>query len=126
MQVTRILYIDDEEPLVLLAVRHLKRLGYEVTGATDAHEALEIFRRDPKGFAAVMTDLNMPNMSGLELAKAALSIRVDIPVIVTSGFVSDELRSEAAAAGVRHVVYKPSTVEELANAVHQILTAEAK
>jgi CheY-like chemotaxis protein len=126
MQVTRILYIDDEEPLVLLAVRHLKRLGYEVTGATDAHEALDIFRRDPTAFAAVMTDLNMPNMSGLELAKVALSIRADIPVIVTSGFVSDELRSEAEAAGVRHVVYKPSTVEELANAVHQILTAEAK
>jgi len=126
MQVTRILYIDDEEPLVLLAVRHLKRLGYEVTGATDAHEALEIFRRDPNGFAAVMTDLNMPSMSGLELAKVALSIRADIPVIVTSGFVSDELRSKAEAAGVHHVVYKPSTVEELANAVHQILTAEAK
>lgn len=125
-QVTRILYIDDEEPLVLLAVRHLKRLGYQVTGATDAQEALDIFRQAPDAFAAVMTDLNMPGMSGITLAKKALAIRADVPVIVTSGFVSDELRIEAQAAGVRHVVYKPSTVEELANVVHEILEAEAK
>jgi CheY-like chemotaxis protein len=123
---TRILYIDDEEPLVLLAIRHLKRLGYQVTGATCAEDALEAFRKEPKAFAAVMTDLNMPGMSGLNLAKQVLAIRSDVPVIVASGFVSDELRSEAEAAGVRHVVYKPSTVEELAEVVHQILAVESK
>ncbi len=122
----RILYIDDEEPLVLLAKRHLKRLGYEVIGATSAEEALEAFRLDPKGFAAIMTDLNMPRMSGLALAKQVLAIRADVPVIVASGFVSDELRSQAEAAGVKHVVYKPSTVEELADVVHQLLSNEAK
>lgn len=123
---TRILYIDDEEPLVLLAIRHLKRMGYEVTGAMSAEEALEAFRKEPTAFAAVMTDLNMPGMSGLTLAKHVLAIRSDVPVIVASGFVSDELRSEAEAAGVRHVVYKPSTVEELAEVVHQILAVESK
>jgi CheY-like chemotaxis protein len=123
---TRILYIDDEEPLVLLAIRHLKRLGYQVTGAMSAEEALEAFRKEPSAFSAVMTDLNMPGMSGLHLAKQVLAIRSDVPVIVASGFVSDELRNEAEAAGVRHVVYKPSTVEELAELVHQIIAAESK
>lgn len=120
---TRILYIDDEEALVVLAMRHLKRFGYEVIGATTAAEALELFRRDPRGFSVVMTDLNMPGMSGLTLAKEVLAVRPDVPVIVASGFVSDELRSQAAAAGVRHVVYKPSTIEELAEVVHQILAS---
>lgn len=119
-----ILYIDDEEPLVLLAVRHLKRLGYEVVGATSAAQALEIFRREPGRYAAVMTDLNMPGMSGLALAAQIIAERPDVPVIVASGFVSDELQAEAEAIGVRHVVYKPSTVEELANAVHQILATD--
>lgn len=123
---TRILYIDDEEPLVLLAIRHLKRLGYEITGATSAEQALETFRQEPQAFSAVMTDLNMPGMSGLDLAKKVLAVRGDVPMIVASGFVSDELRSEAEAAGIRHVVYKPSTVEELAELVHQILEAEGK
>lgn len=118
---TRILYIDDEEPLVMLAIRHLTRMGYEVVGATSAEQALEIFRKEPEAFTAVMTDLNMPGRSGLALAGDVLAIRADVPVIVASGFVSDELRSQASAAGVRHVVYKPSTVEELAEVVHQIL-----
>lgn len=117
----RILYIDDEEALVLLAVRHLERLGYKVTGATSAERALELFRRDPASYAAVMTDLNMPGMSGLSLAAQMLSVRADLPMIIVSGFVSEELLAEAAAIGVRHVVYKPSTVEELAGAVHSLL-----
>ena len=123
LQHPQILYIDDEEPLVLLAIRHLKRLGYEVAGATSAAQALELFRRDPSQYAAVMTDLNMPGMSGLALAAQIIAERPGIPVIVASGFVSDELQAQAAAIGVRHVVYKPSTVEELANAVHQLLAS---
>lgn len=120
-QLQHILYIDDEEPLVLLAIRHLKRLGYEVAGATSAAQALELFRANPAKYAAVMTDLNMPGMSGLALAAQIIAERPDIPIIVASGFVSDELQAQAAAIGVRYVVYKPSTVEELANAVHQLL-----
>jgi len=116
-----ILYIDDEEALVLLAIRHLARFGYQVAGATSAAQALELFRRNPRQYAAVMTDLNMPGMSGLALAAQIIAERPDVPVIVASGFVSDELQAQAAAIGVRHVVYKPSTVEELANAVHKIL-----
>jgi CheY-like chemotaxis protein len=117
----RLLYVDDEEALVLLAIRHLKRLGYDVVGATSADEALALFQREPHGFAAVMTDLNMPGSSGLVLAREILQLRPDVPVIVASGFVSDELHAAAKAAGVREVVYKPSTIEELAELVHTIL-----
>lgn len=118
----RLLYIDDEEALVMLAIRHLKRIGYEVVGTTSAQDALAKFQSEPHSFTAVMTDLNMPGMSGMQLAAALLEVRADVPVIIASGFVDDELCAEAARIGVRSVVYKPTTVEELAELVHSALT----
>jgi len=117
-----VLFLDDEEALVRLAKRLLERLGYRVTGFHDAQQALASVRDDPAGFDLAITDFNMPGLSGVQVAELLHMIRPDLPVILTSGNISDDLRESAAHAGVDHVLHKPSTAEELAEVVHRCLS----
>jgi CheY-like chemotaxis protein len=117
-----ILYVDDEEPLVLLITRTLKRLGYEVTGFTDPVEALRVFQARPSEFKAVVTDLSMPTMSGFDFAEEIRLIRADVPVIVTTSYFRSQDQELASRAGVRELILKPDTVEELGEALHRQLS----
>jgi len=117
-----ILYVDDEEPLVMLVTRTLKRLGYEVTGTTDAAGALRTFRENPATFDAVVTDLSMPLISGTDLAKEVLQIRPDIPVILTTGYIRPQDQELAKRIGVCELILKPDTVDELGSVLNRLLT----
>ncbi len=116
----RILYVDDEEALVFLATYTLTLLGYEITGRTNAAEALLEFAARPHDFDVVVSDLSMPHMSGLDFARAILAIRSDVPVIVASGYVRPEDEAEARAIGVREVIEKPNTMEEYAQVLDRL------
>lgn len=61
----------------------------------------------------VVSDYNMPGMSGLEVARAVRAIRADLPVAVVSGFVDEALRVNAREAGVCEVIFKADAVEDL-------------
>ena len=111
----RILYVDDEEALVYLATRKLEHLGYKVSGFTDAESALREFRLRPGDFDLVVTDVSMPRMSGLELARELIALRPDIPVIVTSGYVRPEDEAKAEEIGVREFLLKPVKIDALVN-----------
>jgi PAS domain S-box-containing protein len=117
----RILYLDDEVPLVFLATRHLQALGYVVRGFSDAASALAAFRAAPDAFDIVVTDLNMPGASGLEVAGEMLRLRPSLPLVLISGYVTEELHARARAIGVREVIYKPSSVEDIAIAIGRTL-----
>jgi PAS domain S-box-containing protein len=116
-----VLYVDDEEALVFLTKRLLGRLGYRVTGCTDPKAALIQFEQDPDRYDIVITDLSMPGMSGFHLAESILRIRHDMPVILVSGYVAAEQIELAAELGVREVIMKPDTVEDLALAIDRAL-----
>jgi CheY-like chemotaxis protein/two-component sensor histidine kinase len=118
-----LLLIDDEEPLVMLGTRFLERLGYRVTGHVDAVAAIAEFRADPKRFAAVVTDLSMPRISGFEVARQLLSIRPDIPIVLASGYLRPEYERQAASIGIRRVLLKPSRIDALAQTLDEVLTA---
>ena len=109
----RILYVDDEEPLVFLATRMLKRMGFQVEGFTDPAQALREFERDPHRFDMVITDLGMPGMSGLDLAAELLRIRPNLPLMLTSGYVRIEDAERARMIGAEDIVLKPNTIEEM-------------
>jgi PAS domain S-box-containing protein len=119
----RILYVDDEEALVTLVTRLLTRQGYAVSGFTGADEALAALQAEPRAYDLVITDLNMPGLSGLDLAREVLRLHPHLPVAVTSGYVTDELHDEAARLGVREVIYKPNTVDEMTAAIHRVLAS---
>ncbi|MBI5504314.1 MAG: PAS domain S-box protein, partial [Deltaproteobacteria bacterium] len=115
-----VLFLDDEESLVFLVTRLLTRLGYRVSGYTHVPSALAAVRADPADFDLVVTDLNMPGMSGLEVAREMARLRPQLPVVLASGYITDELRTQAQQAGVRRLIYKPNTVEELCEAVQHL------
>ena len=108
-----IFYLDDDEALVELVTRLLERSGYRVSSYINQREALAELRADPASFDLVVTDYNMPGMSGLDVAREVKAIRADLPVVVASGFIDEALQSQAAAAGVQEVIFKATAVEEL-------------
>jgi CheY-like chemotaxis protein len=120
-----ILYVDDEEALVFLGKRMLERLGYRVTGHTDATVALEEFQAKPGDFDVVVTDLSMPKMSGFALARELQAIRPDVPIVLTSGYVRPEDQEKALGMGLRDLILKPSTIEQLGRTLDQLFRAES-
>ena len=93
----------------------LTKMGYVVTGRTDAAQALREFKEKPLAFDMVITDLGMPGMSGIDFAAQLLSVRPTLPVIITSGFVRPDDVERARAIGIDEIVLKPNTVEEMAH-----------
>jgi PAS domain S-box-containing protein len=108
---TRLLYIDDDESLVFLVKRLLERRGVQVSGFSDQQSALQTLRADPQAFDLVLTDYNMPGLSGLDVAREVRQIRPDLPVAVASGFIDENLHQAAEGAGVRELIFKASDVE---------------
>jgi PAS domain S-box-containing protein len=116
----RILYVDDEEDVVLVTKRRLERMGYVVTGCSDPCQALERFRARPLDFDALITDVSMPRLPGAELALAVQQIRPDVPVIMASGYLRPEDFEAATRLGVRELISKPYDLAELGRALHRI------
>ncbi len=116
-----ILYVDDEEPLVFLAARMLKRMGYRVTGFTRAEEALAAFQAEPDSFDVVITDLTMPGMSGSDLARELLKVRPRLPIVMATGYLRPEESERVRQIGVRQVITKPDTVGEFGETLRRIL-----
>jgi CheY-like chemotaxis protein len=120
-----VLYIDDEDALVRLATRTLRRLGYKITGYTDPAQALQAFRSRAHEFDVVVTDLSMPGMSGFDLARGLLEIRPDVPIVMTSGYLRPEDQETALRIGIRALILKPNTVEELGSVLDKLLRDQA-
>jgi two-component system, cell cycle sensor histidine kinase and response regulator CckA len=116
-----ILYLDDDDTLVFLVRRLLERRGYRVTAMLNQQDVINAVRDNPTGFDLLLTDYNMPGMSGLEVAKAVLAINPALPVAVASGYITDELQADAMAAGVREVVFKTDAVEDFCAIVARLV-----
>jgi PAS domain S-box-containing protein len=119
-----VLYLDDEEAIIFLMKRLLERKGYRVSGYTEPQQALAAVRANPYEFDLAVTDYYMPGMSGLEVAQALRDIRPDLPVVMASGYINEDLRAKAPAVGIRELIYKPNTVEDLCDAIARFANAQ--
>lgn len=117
----RLLLVDDEEPIALMEQMLLEKLGYQITTRTSSTDALATFKADPARFDLVISDLGMPEMTGIQLAKSLRSIRPDMPVVLCSGFVTEQDEQSATAAGVKKFLMKPVATGDLAKTVRQVL-----
>jgi signal transduction histidine kinase/ActR/RegA family two-component response regulator len=121
-----VLYVDDEEALVTLITRRLTRMGYKVSGFTDPASALQEFSAAPGDFDAFVTDLAMPHLSGFDLSRKVLELRPNIPVVMTSGYVQPQDEELARQIGIREIILKPSTTDDLCIALDKLLRDEPK
>ena len=117
----RVLYVDDDEIVSLTAAALLGRAGMAVTCVPDGPAALAALQDQPGRHVAVVTDYNMPGMSGLALAEALRDTAPGLPVIIISGLVTDELQAASHRLGVRQVVLKEHMLERLVAAIEQAL-----
>ena len=99
----------------------LAELGYEVTSRMNGREALELLKLDPTRFDLVITDQTMPEMTGVELAKKALAIRPDMPIIMCTGFSYVVDADNARVAGIKAFAMKPLTKREIARTIRKVL-----
>lgn len=117
----RIMFVDDEESLVFLGERLLKRLGYEVEGFKDPEDALAAFLDAPDRYDLIMTDLSMPQLDGTKLARQILAVRPEIPIILSTGYVRPQDEETARALGVKEFLLKPIEVGKLATVLQRFI-----
>jgi PAS domain S-box-containing protein len=115
-----ILYVDDDEALVVLMLRMLRRLGYRASGFSDPFEALALLRREPRSFDVVITDTNMPTLSGPELIREIKQLSPSVRTLLVSGYVD----SNSAAA--EEIALKPQTLDDLAELIRRVLQSSSE
>lgn len=120
-----LLLVDDEAPIRKVGATILSSLGFQVTVAADGAEALELLRADPSKYDALITDLMMPVMDGLQLMREARVVRADLPMIASSGVHDDVHQQAVAAEGIAEFLAKPYSTESLLAALHRVLPAVA-
>ncbi len=116
-----ILLVDDEEPIAKLEKQMLERLGYRVTPRISSVEALNAFRANPNTYDLVVTDMTMPNMTGVMLTKKLISINPEIPVIICTGFSEKMSQDKIEEIGAKGLLMKPIVKAELAKLVRKVL-----
>jgi DNA-binding NtrC family response regulator len=113
--------VDDERMLVALAEEMLAGLGYEPVGFDSGATALHAFRLAPHRFRLILTDENMPGLTGTELTRQVRQVRPDIPVVLMSGHGGAQLAERAVSAGISEVLRKPLRRRDLSEALARTL-----
>ena len=116
-----IMIVDDELSVRLTTARLLERFGYRVLIAESGKAALDLQAAYPGAIQAVITDLMMPGMDGVELATALRAKEPALPIAVTTGLLNSANRTRINAAGITVVLSKPYDAEELLGVVHRLV-----
>jgi CheY-like chemotaxis protein len=116
----KILYLDDDAAMVYLVARLLERRGIAVVAFSDQEEALAALAANPDGFGLIVTDYNMPGMSGIDVAARVKTIRSELPVAIASGFIDESLREKASNIGVAELIFKANIVDDFCASILRI------
>lgn len=116
-----ILIVDDEPQLIEVLTYMLTRKGYAITAFTSSIEALKHFRHNAELFDLVITDMTMPDMTGVELAREILALHPQLPIILTTGYSKSINRRKALRIGIQELMQKPLRKAELEQTIRRVL-----
>jgi CheY-like chemotaxis protein len=116
-----ILVVDDEQSVGTFAATRLQQFNYSVTVFRDPREALEAFRNGSTKYDAIVTDLTMPHLTGVELIEKLRETSPKLPAIVISGYNRNLASTKLTSISNLAVLMKPFTGEELARSLHLLL-----
>jgi PAS domain S-box-containing protein len=117
----RVLLVDDEADIVSAVQTFLGQAGYKVVPFTDSRKALAAFQTSPENFDLVITDLTMPHLTGLDLARELLQLRPHLPIIICTGYGDPVTIEKIKPMGIREIIFKPIIPRNLAEAIHRVL-----
>ncbi len=113
-----ILLVDDEESIRKAFARLLRQVGYTVECSSDGEEAAQIIDLQPVDL--VIADIRMPNMDGFELLHLLQAKTPDLPVILMSGYIDNDLFEKADREGAYMILSKPIDIEGFLEIVGEI------
>ena len=120
-----ILVVDDEEPVRVVVAEVLKQWGFDVLTAPNGKSGLEIFREHSTAIDIAIVDMTMPDMSGQEVFRELLKIKVDARVILTSGYSEQEVAKQFSEQKFGGFIQKPYRPQALIRKVFELLQLQA-
>jgi two-component system, chemotaxis family, chemotaxis protein CheY len=118
----KILIVDDSRAMRMIVIRTLRQAGFEgheVIEAVDGKDAYDKAKAEPPGL--ILSDWNMPEMTGIELLRALRADGSDVPFVFVASEATEEMRQAAEAAGAAAFIVKPFTAEMFVDALNPIL-----
>ena len=117
-----VMVVDDDEELARLFRRLLEWSGFDSVHFTDPRLALKHFESDPQRYWLVITDLKMPILNGIDLAKRIRNNSSSAKILLITGFFDDEYLNgdEFKTARISRVLHKPVKLKELLRYVHEL------
>ena len=119
--ISRILLAEDDDSMRGFLVRALKKAGYDVIAFPNVEEAFERLKTEP--FTLLLTDIVMPKMDGIELARRASELDPDLKIMFITGFAAVILNNYTAAPKDARVLSKPFHLKDLVREVDRLLAA---
>jgi len=117
----KVLVVDDEQQIVDYEVEVLRRAGYEPNGFSDSQAALDALLAEPDVYDLVITDMAMPDVTGLQLFRKIRKIRADLPVLLCTGYSEHVTAESSLEMGINGYLAKPFTAEQLAEEVKRVV-----
>ena len=118
-----ILVVDDDELIRKIVCLLLSTLGYHPTPAQDAIEAIDCMKNNDS-FQLVLTDINMPQMDGWQLARHIKDLKPDMPIVALTGEAPDVIFPKLPGSGIDHALFQPIKFEILRDAMSSIMQSE--
>lgn len=115
----RVLVIEDQEDLAALYEQALSKEGFEVSKAYTGEEGVGLF--EDRGADAVVLDMTLPEMHGVQTLQAIRNLNANVPVVVVTGETSDETRRKCERLGVQQYLSKPADYRDIMDALRRAL-----
>ncbi|RWP02264.1 response regulator [Mesorhizobium sp.] len=121
----KLLIVEDDESVRTLAARALERAGHMIDIAADGAQGLALIPAARGGYDLVVSDIRMPEMDGIQMAKAAASLFPAMKILLMTGYADQRERAEELNGVIVDVVQKPFTLAEIRARVEQALACFA-
>ncbi|MEH6404539.1 MAG: response regulator [Sneathiella sp.] len=118
-----ILLAEDDNSVRYFLARSLENAGHEVMAFADGEDALPVLEAGP--YDLLITDIVMPGMDGIELARLAKKVRASLPVIFITGFSAVNVKAIESVGGINQMISKPFHLNSLVEAVDRVLCDNA-
>jgi two-component system, cell cycle sensor histidine kinase and response regulator CckA len=120
----RILFVDDEPAAREIMTMMITKLGFSIEALSSPQQALQLFRHHPESFDLIITDLTMPEMTGIELARELHKTLPQLPVILMTGYGKNlEFTTPLNKYGIRCFLKKPVNIKQLASTINEVISS---